>query len=179
MPSRFPVLALVAIIATCFGANRASAHDLRGRVTLLPDSIKVEAWFSDDTPAEGAQVTIAFNKSLLSGKTDERGVCYLRRLEPGHYEAVIDLIGHRETISFEVASTSGNYASFSNWRMNQTLAVAIGIGGPVGVSVIFWLIGLRKKYRSIESGPLSPTLELNRSPFDDPATGIPPSSHKS
>ncbi len=69
MPNRFFLLAITAVLAVCFGSNQASAHDLRGRVTLLADSIKVEAWFSDETPAEGAIVVVT---QTTKGKKSHR-----------------------------------------------------------------------------------------------------------
>jgi hypothetical protein len=177
MPSRFFLLASTAVLAACFGSNQASAHDLQGRLTLLADSIKVEAWFSDETPAEGAIVVVTQNKTKVSeGKTDETGVCHLPKLSPGPYEASIELIGHREIISFQVSETSGNQV-FINWRMNKTLATAIGIGGLVVVSTFFWLFSLRKRPQPAGTETFAP--EFNQSPSAGQATDTPPSSHRS
>jgi hypothetical protein len=177
MPCRFLFPVIAAIALTSFDANRACAHDLRGRVTLLPDSIKVEAWFSDETPAQGASVSITLGKSeVATGKTDDTGVCLLPTLKPGHYEAEIELIGHKEFISFQVSDTSGNQ-EFMNWRMNQTLGFAIGFGGLITVSCAYSLINRLKRNRS-SGAPAATDPELNRSPFADPAADIPPSSHK-
>jgi hypothetical protein len=177
MPHRFYISAFAAVLAAGFGSNQASAHDLRGRVTLLADSIKVETWFSDDTPAEGAIVIVTHNKSKVSeGKTDATGVCHLPKLSPGRYEASIELIGHREIIPFQVSDTSDS-REFTNWRMNKTLATAIGIGGLIVVSTFFWLFSLRKRPQPVGTEPHAP--ELNRSPSAGQATDIPPSCHRS
>jgi hypothetical protein len=148
MPNRFFVLAIAATIVAGFDVNQASAHDLRGRITLLPESIKVEAWFSDDTPAEGAQVSIKDDKGaeVARGKTDETGICLIPKLKPGAYEAEIDLIGHRDAIRFDVSDES-NMLEFSGWRMNQTLGLTIGISLLLGVSSLFWLLRQRRSQK--------------------------------
>jgi hypothetical protein len=177
MPCRFLFSVIAAIALTSFDANRAYAHDLQGRVTVLPDSIKVEAWFSDGTPAQGASVSIIRNKSQVAYRiTDDTGVCYLPKLSPGSYQARIELIGHCEIISFQVSETITDKV-FMNWRMNQTLGFAIGFGGLIAVSCAYCLINRLKRNRSSGS-PVAIHPELNRSPFADPAADIPPSSRK-
>ena len=171
MPNRFFVIAIAAMIVAGFGANRASAHDLRGRVTLLPESIKVEAWFSDETPAQGAQVSIKDDKGVevASGKTDETGICLLPKLKPGTYEAEIELIGHRDEIRFEI-SDDPNILAFSSWRLNQSLGLAIGITLLLGVSSLFWFVRQRRLQKSNIA---------NQYRSDGQEAGIPPSGHKS
>ena len=56
MPNRLLVVLAAAIIVGL--PERAAAHDLKATVKILPEEIVVEAGFDDDTPAEGARVTI-------------------------------------------------------------------------------------------------------------------------
>ncbi len=145
MSSRFLVLAITAVGVIGLGSNRASAHDLQGRVKLPPDAVIVEAWFSDDTPAQGASVTItdAGGNEVASSKTDDTGVCRLPKLSAGKYTAIVELIGHRDTIDFEVAESS-TMLEFSNWRLNKTLGFTAGVVGLLATSCAFWLIRRRK-----------------------------------
>jgi nickel transport protein len=156
MPSRFLIVAIAAVCGSSLVQNRAVAHDLQGRVTLHPDAIVIEAWFSDDTPAQGATIAIidVNGNEVASGKTDDRGMCRLPRLSTGHYTAVIELIGHRETIPFEdVRDSSG--LEFSSFRLNKTLGLTIGVGVLLGAWCMFWLVRKRGTGRVVphDSGP--------------------------
>jgi hypothetical protein len=145
MSGRFSVLAIVAVCVAGFAATPADGHDLRARVTLQPDSTVVQAWFSDDSPAQEAKVNIleAGGNEILSGKTDDKGVCTLRKLGAGKYTAVIESIGHRDAIEFEV-SDSASTLEFYNWRMNRSLGLGIGIAVLIGGTCIFWLMRRRR-----------------------------------
>jgi hypothetical protein len=145
MPSRCFVLAVVGVGVAWFSPNRAYAHDLRARVTLPPDAIVVEAWFSDGTPAQAASVSIAdaSGNEVASGKTDDKGVCRLPKLGNGTYTAVVESIGHRDAIEFSVAESS-NVLEFSNWRLNKTLGLTAGVAGLLGASGAFWFFRRRK-----------------------------------
>jgi hypothetical protein len=119
--------------------GRAAAHDLRAVVKLPPDAVVVEAGFDDDTPAEGAKVTVtdAAGNEVAAGKTDETGVCKLPQLAPGKYTAVVESLGHRDTIAFEVSGGSV-FEEYRGWRPNQTLGLAAGVGGLLAASAGFW-----------------------------------------
>jgi hypothetical protein len=145
MSSRFLVLAIAAVGVAGLGSNRASAHDLQGRVKLPSDAVIVEAWFSDDTPAQGAKVTIAdaSGKEVAFGKTDDTGVCRLPKLGAGKYTATVDLIGHRDAIEFEVAESSSGL-EFYNWRLNKTLGLTAGVVGFLSATCAFWFFRRRK-----------------------------------
>jgi nickel transport protein len=143
---RFIIFAIAAIGAAGLGPSCALAHDLQARVSLHPDAIIVDAWFTDDTPAQEAKVSIVDTRGneILAGKTDDKGVCRLRTLGAGKYKAIIDLIGHREIIEFEVADTS-SALEFTNWRLNKSLGLAIGITALLSATCAFWLIRRRKR----------------------------------
>jgi hypothetical protein len=143
---RFIFFAIAAVGVAFLGPNWALAHDLQGRISLHPDAIIVDAWFTDDTPAQEATVSIvdARGNEVLAGKTDDKGVCRLRTLGTGKYKAVIELIGHRESIEFEIADTS-SALEFTNWRLNKTLGLAIGITVLLSATCAFWLMRRRKR----------------------------------
>lgn len=145
MPRRFLLSAIIAVAAVGLSQSRASAHDLQARVTLHPHAINVEAWFSDDTPAQEAKVTIidAGKNTVLSGQTDDTGVCKLPELGTGKYTAIVELIGHRDTVEFEIAETASE-AEFTNGRLNKTLGLCVGLGGLLAVSCAFWFARRRK-----------------------------------
>lgn len=126
--------------------GRACAHDLRVVVKLLPEVVRVEAGYDDDTPAEGAKVTIsnAAGVVVAEGKTDDRGVCDLPKLGAGQYTAKVESMGHADTVAFEVSGDVGG--EFAGYRMSKPLAIGIGVGGLLAVSAGFWWL-LRRKGR--------------------------------
>jgi hypothetical protein len=145
MRDRFLVLA--AAVGIVAGApERVAAHDLHAKVKHLPNAVVVEAGFDDDTPAEGAHVVIfdAGGTEQARGETDERGVLRLPMLAPGHYRAIVESIGHRDEVEFDVAKTEG-VVEFANWRLDKRLGVAIGVGGLLLLTAAFWWLRGRKR----------------------------------
>src|SRR5437763_663533 len=143
---RRPLVLLAAALAVALLApGRADAHDLRATVKLPGDAVVVEAAFDDETPADGATVTIsdAAGNLVAQGKADEKGVCRLAKLAPGKYTAVVESVGHRDAVAFEVADSAGLF-EFSNWRPNKTLGLAAGVAGLLGASAAFWWLRRRK-----------------------------------
>jgi len=145
MRSRFLVLVAATLAVAVLAPGRASAHDLRAVVKLPGDALVVEAGFDDETPAQGAKVTIADagGNVVAAGETDERGVCRLANLTPGKYTAVVEAVGHRDEVAFEVAGSSGLF-EFSNWRPNKNAGLAAGVGGLLAVSGAFWWLRRRR-----------------------------------
>jgi hypothetical protein len=143
MRNRLFVLVL-AMVGVGGGSGTALAHDLRATVKLLPDSVMVEAGF-DDMPTEDAAVRIvdAAGNEVASGKTNEKGVCRLPVLGPGKYRAVVESIGHRDEVAFEVAGQSASF-EFSNWRLDKRMGLAIGLGGLFALTAAFWWFRLRR-----------------------------------
>jgi hypothetical protein len=147
MPNRLLVVLAAVIIVGAPG--RAAAHDLKATVKLLPDAVVVEAGFNDDTPAEGARVTILNDSGteVASGRTDERGVCRLSELGAGKYTAIVqDPTGHRDEVPFEVFAAGFLDApmEYVRARPDKTIGVVAGVGGLLGASLAFWWFRLRK-----------------------------------
>ncbi len=137
---------LAAVVAVALSPAQANAHDLRLVVKLppdMPDVLLIEAGFSDDTPADEAKVTItdATGAVIAEARTDERGMCKLPRPGPGKYTAKIEAFGHRDQVEFDVA---GPAVEYRGWRPDQTIGLAVGVGGLLLVSVGFWWFRCRK-----------------------------------
>lgn len=139
MRTSFLVLpAAVALVA--LSPRRASAHDLQLVVRFPADEPGVfvlVVGFSDDTPAEGAKITItdAAGAAVAEGKTDERGVLRLPRPKPGNYTATAEAFGHRDRVPFEVA---GERDEYRGWRPDRTVGLVVGVGGLLAASGAFW-----------------------------------------
>lgn len=144
MRNRLLVLVAAAAAVAVLLPGRASAHDLRAVVKLLPESVRVEAGFDDDTPAEGAKVTItdAAGNVVAEGKTNDRGVCDLPKLPAGKYWAKVESIGHADKVEFDVAADAEG--EFAGYRMSKPVAVGIGVGGLLTASTGFWWLRRRK-----------------------------------
>lgn len=140
MPRRSTVVLMASIAVALLGCNAAQAHDLRGKVKIPPDAVIVEAAFSDDTPAGEALVTItdAQRTVIAKGRTDDRGICSLPPLPPGSYTAVVESIGHRDAIDFQVSAGSEDL-EFTNPRLNAALGLGIGVAILLAGSGGYWL----------------------------------------
>jgi hypothetical protein len=141
MTLRVFVVLMAAFGVAAGSPKQAHAHDLRGIVKLPGDAVIVQASFSDETPAQDANVRItdASGAEVAAGKTDETGVCRFGKLAPGKYTAVIESIGHRDAIDFEVSGSS-DLLEFSNWRLDQKLGVSLGLVGVLGATALFWVV---------------------------------------
>ena len=133
------LVVLIAMLSVAAGS--AAAHDLRGVVKLPPDGVVVEAAFSDGTAARNAHITITNDRNVVvaAGDTDDRGRCTFPKLEPGSYTAVVESIGHRDEIAFEV-SKSSSLLEFANPRLNATLGAGIGVAVLLAATGLYWLV---------------------------------------
>jgi hypothetical protein len=108
-------------------------HGLHVQAKIVGERWRIEAFFSDDTPAENAKVQILQDQALLKdGTTDEHGLWYTEIPQPGCYRIVVDAgAGHRAEIAFELAvetdeATAG--LSREEWRHRQWLGIPLGLG---------------------------------------------------
>ena len=139
---RFLVLATAAIGGVLLAPGVASAHALKATVTVAA-TVKVEAFFDDDTPAELGEVTVtdANGKVVLTGKTDERGVWTFPAPKPGEYTLTVKSIGHVAKQSFRVeGEPDAPPVAYTDEPMNKTVALVIGVGVLLGVSAVAWLL---------------------------------------
>jgi nickel transport protein len=81
------------------------AHALGVSATVRGKVVEVEAYYSDDTPARDAHVTVHDHAGNLwtEGRTDELGKWAFALQRPGPYEIVVDAgAGHRQAKSIVV-----------------------------------------------------------------------------
>lgn len=145
---------VLAALAAVVGSNTAEAHDLKAVVTVTPTEVKVEAGYDDDTPADGGKVmlTTADGKAVADGKLDERGLWATKVPPPGSYVVVVNDIGHRDRVVFTIpepptaespAGAPLPETTYSSWRLDKTLGIAIGLTVLLGGSLLY--AALRRK----------------------------------
>lgn len=140
---------LIGLVA-CLPAT-AFAHKLHAEWKQVNLRIEVEAFFSDDTPAQEARVEVldAEKNVVAVGKTDEKGKCSLRAPQPGKYDLVVDAgAGHREQVAIRVVGTlpppeerqsSGSSPSRGELTRFPWEKLAIGCGIISLVGGAWWL----------------------------------------
>jgi hypothetical protein len=92
---RFSALLLVLLVAP-----PVRAHALGVTATLRGDRIEVEAYYSDDTPARDARVTVRDHAGQVAaeGRTDDQGKWQFAAPRPGPYTVTVDAgAGHSKT----------------------------------------------------------------------------------
>jgi hypothetical protein len=146
--NRLLMLICVAIVAW---PGTAAAHDLRTKVNAETETVRVEAWFDDGTPAAEAKVRVTNGQGELiaSGQTDERGFWSFPRPGLGTYLIVTEEAGHRDTVRLEL--TAGETTVESDFRLDQSLGLIIGLVLLLGGTGAFIL--LRNRRRRAESRP--------------------------
>jgi nickel transport protein len=76
-------------------ANPALAHRLHVDARVSGETVRVEAFYDDDTPAQEAKVTLKVGDQLVAeGQTDDKGVWIGHRPKPGTYTVRAESIGH-------------------------------------------------------------------------------------
>lgn len=151
-PTRLLVLAALASVVV---PGAAAAHDLKAVVTVTATEVKVEAGYDDETPADGGKVSLtrADGTAVADGKLDERG-CWATKLPPpGDYVVVVNDIGHRDRVSFTIPDPASvasagpapvPEATYTNWRLDKTLGLAIGLAVLLGGSLLYTLVRRRR-----------------------------------
>jgi hypothetical protein len=102
---RIPAKLLLAILLANLWATHASAHSLGAEVRSQGGKLVLEAYFSDDTPARNAQVSVedAAATIVATGHTDMDGKWQLPTLTEGQYRVIVDAgPGHRTVVTFNV-----------------------------------------------------------------------------
>jgi nickel transport protein len=111
---------LAALLLVLAAAGPAHAHALGASATLRGDRVEIEAYYSDDTPAREARVSVhdSADKVIAEGRTDDRGRWTFAAPPPGRYTVIVDAgAGHRKSVSVTIP--------------NQTIdGQAIGEGPP-------------------------------------------------
>jgi hypothetical protein len=139
--------------------SSAWAHALGAQWFIKGDKVEVEAYFSDDTPAQGALVSVFKEhdrkKVLVETRTDLKGFCSFALPEPGKYVIVVDAgAGHRKELALEIVASPAGIPSDTNdapsaryvgpgreeftsypWR-----SVTLGVGSMGLIALVFWLM---------------------------------------
>jgi nickel transport protein len=98
---------LTALLLVLAAANPVHAHALGADAKLRGNRVEVEAYYSDDTPARDAHVTVhdAADHTIAEGRTDEHGRWQFPAPPPGSYTVVVDAgAGHRTTRTVTIPS---------------------------------------------------------------------------
>lgn len=79
-------------------------HNLCAKVDIQGTNLRIEAWFDNETPADGAKVKLLSNKKLLhEAVTDEKGLCSIPAPGAGSYTIDVNAGGgHRTEITFTI-----------------------------------------------------------------------------
>jgi nickel transport protein len=91
-------IGLAALVVLAVAASPVLAHAVGLSCKLLEKSVRVEAYFSDDTPAMDALIVVKNEQgeTIVQGRTDEKGVWSFDRPVAGRYEISVDAgAGHR------------------------------------------------------------------------------------
>ncbi|MBX9628753.1 MAG: carboxypeptidase-like regulatory domain-containing protein [Gemmataceae bacterium] len=124
----------------------AAAHDLKADIPQPDaDPVRVVASFDDDTPADGARVTVtdAAGQVVASGTTDDRGVWSFPRPGPGEYTIVVEGAGHRDAIRLKIGEPGVLAEVTSRLRLDRWLGLAIGLAGLLGLTALYVLLRRR------------------------------------
>ena len=145
--------------------DRASAHALGVEVKRHGETIQVDAYYDDGTPARSATVTIEsdVSPSLLEGRTDADGRWVGPTPPPGKYRVNVNALdGHvaRTTITILESATTvappkaqtaqrvSNSPSREEFTTFPWWKLAIGLGLCTIFSGLAWLRTRRKKSRT-------------------------------
>jgi hypothetical protein len=79
-------------------ASPALAHRLHVDSWVVGETVRIEAFYDDGTPAQEAKITLKLGGQLVAeGRTDDKGVWTSPRPKPGTYTVRAESIGHAAT----------------------------------------------------------------------------------
>lgn len=149
----FPAVVVVGLVLFA-SARPAAAHNLMAEAKLKGDRVEVEAFFDDNTPAIGAQVTVTDESgtTVAEGKTDAQGRWSFPRPAAGKYRVIAYAgAGHRDQVSLEIPATTSSEVSTletQNGPAREDLVrphwgrVALGLAAIAALAVA-WVFGRR------------------------------------
>lgn len=91
---------LAALLLVMLNSPAADAHALGVTAKLRGNRVEVEAYYSDDTPARDAKVTVRDHAGqvVAEGRTDDQGKWQFAKPAPGPYAVTVDAgAGHVKT----------------------------------------------------------------------------------
>jgi hypothetical protein len=129
---------LLVLVVAAFSAPRADAHALGADCRIRGESVLLEAYFSDDTPARHAKVEVkdAAGNVFIEGQTDDDGRWSFALPAAGVYQVAVDAgMGHRTTVALSVSAEQ-----FAAGGTGKSEGVRVGAGpGREGFTRIPWL----------------------------------------
>jgi hypothetical protein len=159
MPDRRTALLAAAVLL--LAAGPASAHALYAEAKLRGDTVTVEVFYSDNTPARGAAVTVRdkSGQEVAAGQTDDEGRWSFARPAAGKYEVMADGgAGHRVRVPItipsdavlkthtptpdEVVVTAG--PTREELTRFPWLRAALGVAAIGGLALLLWLANRRR-----------------------------------
>jgi hypothetical protein len=131
-----------ALLLTLLVPSAAFAHKMEVAAAIppaAPTTIRVEAGYEGDEPAQQAAVTLldAAGGVTASGTTDDRGVCTLPRPRGGTYTVrVDDGSGHRAEVALTVPEVEAEVAEARTERRSRWGMAGVGLGLIGGLTVV-------------------------------------------
>ena len=157
-PCHLVTLSLGGLLLT---AGPVHAHRLNVVGTLKGDTVVIEAFFTDNTPARDAKVTVRdpHGKELAAGRTDDAGRWTFPAPAPGKYQVTCDAgEGHRKLVTItiptpaalkpitptpeEIVVTGG--PTREELTHFPWLRLLLGVAAIGGLAVLLWLATRRR-----------------------------------
>ncbi|HTU20668.1 MAG TPA: carboxypeptidase-like regulatory domain-containing protein [Gemmataceae bacterium] len=156
-------------------ARPVEAHALGAECTLHGDSVRLEAYFDDDTAAADARVVVRdeARNIVAEGRTDSKGVWSFAAPPPGPYRVTVDAgAGHQTTIPLRIPSkteqmrTVPSAAELAHEGPTRVEFTRFPWGGvALGLTVIVLLFlgwrGLRRWRRRCRSTPRATSISAS------------------
>lgn len=126
----FPFVAVFAVGALGLSPGAARAHRMDVEVTVTGAVFQVVVGYEDETPSEGAAVTVATagGEVVGSGRTDAKGVYELPRPPAGRYTVTAnDHAGHTAAVTLDVPADEAELKSVATDKRDRRLMTAAGL----------------------------------------------------
>ena len=137
-----------AYLTLIFCATPLFAHRLLLTCKVAGDTVHVEAYYEDDTPAQNARVALLLaEKIITSGRTDERGVWVCPKPTGGDYLVLARTEGHTAKENLLIPSEQNELTTPENSEVEvqservaktQTQWWRLGLGLLV-ISLGYWV----------------------------------------
>jgi nickel transport protein len=142
-----------AVTVLLAGSSPVLAHRLNITAKIEGERVRVEAYYSDDTPAQEARVAIRSGEEIVvEGRTDEQGVWWCARPKAGTYTVTVESIGHAAKESLVVtdaATVPDTEQTDQRKQRTQTPWGRLAAGlATIGGMYVAWLIVRRSLGRA-------------------------------
>jgi nickel transport protein len=148
---RFSALLLLLLVTPA-----AHAHALGAEVKLRGNRVEVEAYYSDDTPARDALVTVhnGADQVIAEGRTDDRGRWQFPAPPVGRYTVVVDAgAGHRKSINIDIPNQTADGETVSDGPPREEFTrfpwVRVALGLAIIAALAAGWLALRRGFRKM------------------------------